>query len=264
MYHSHYKIPKMDCPTEEQLIRMKMETIPGIIHLKFDLNRRELEVYHAENLPEIETALQALNFGAQKISTHTTDQNFEIKTHRHQRRILWWVLGLNFVFFIIEMTTGIIAKSMGLIADSLDMLGDTIVYILSLWAVGASIFRQKRVAFISGYFQLFLAGLGFLAIIRRFFSQDEIPDYRIMIIIAAFALVANTLSLILLQKTKSDEAHMKASMIFTSNDILINLGVIIAGWLVMQTHSKYPDLIIGTLIFILVIQGASRIIKLSK
>jgi len=264
MYHSHYKIPKMDCPTEEQLIRMKLETIPGIIHLKFGFNRRELEVYHAENFPEIETALQSLNFGAQKISSQLTDQNFKTDEHQQQRRILWWVLGLNFAFFIIEMATGIIAKSMGLIADSLDMLGDAIVYILSLWAVGASIFRQKRVAYISGYFQLFLAGLGLLTIIRRFFSQNEMPDYKIMMAIASFALIANAISLILLQKAKSDEAHMKASMIFTSNDILINLGVIIAGWLVMQTHSKYPDLIIGTLIFILVVQGAFRIIKLSK
>jgi Co/Zn/Cd efflux system component len=38
------------------------------------------------------------------------------------------------------------------------------------------------------------------------------------------------LSLTELQKSKSQEdAHMKASMIFTSNDVIINLGVIAAG-----------------------------------
>ena len=37
----------------------------------------------------------------------------------------------------------------------------------------------------------------------------------------------------LLQKSKSrEEVHMKASLIFTSNDVIINLGVILAGFLV--------------------------------
>ena len=57
---------------------------------------------------------------------------------------------------------------------------------------------------------------------------------------------------------------MKASMIFTSNDVIINLGVIIAGLLVNWLSSSTPDLIIGTIVFVLVIQGAFRILKISK
>jgi len=57
---------------------------------------------------------------------------------------------------------------------------------------------------------------------------------------------------------------MKASMIFTSNDIIINLGVIIAGVLVYVTDTRFPDLLIGTIVFALVLQGALRILKLSR
>jgi len=57
---------------------------------------------------------------------------------------------------------------------------------------------------------------------------------------------------------------MKASMIFTSNDVIINLGVIIAALLVNWFDSSKPDLIIGSIVFILVIQGALRILKLGK
>lgn len=57
---------------------------------------------------------------------------------------------------------------------------------------------------------------------------------------------------------------MKASMIFTSNDIIINVGVIIAGLLVNWLNSSKPDLIIGTIVFILVIQGAIRILKIGR
>jgi Co/Zn/Cd efflux system component len=57
---------------------------------------------------------------------------------------------------------------------------------------------------------------------------------------------------------------MKASMIFTSNDVIINMGVIIAAILVNMLQSNKPDLIIGIIVFTLVIQGAFRILKLSK
>ena len=57
---------------------------------------------------------------------------------------------------------------------------------------------------------------------------------------------------------------MKASAIFTSNDIVINLGVIAAAVLVKWLNSAIPDLIVGTIVFIIVIQGAIRILKLSK
>jgi len=45
MLKTHYKIPKMDCPTEERLIRMKLEAIPGIKKLDFDLRNRTLVVF---------------------------------------------------------------------------------------------------------------------------------------------------------------------------------------------------------------------------
>jgi Co/Zn/Cd efflux system component len=57
---------------------------------------------------------------------------------------------------------------------------------------------------------------------------------------------------------------MKASLIFTSNDIIINIGVIAAGLLVLWLNSGIPDLVIGTIVFGLVIQGAFRILNVSK
>ena len=53
-------------------------------------------------------------------------------------------------------------------------------------------------------------------------------------------------------------------MIFTSMDVIANLGVIAAGGLVYLTASKIPDLLIGTVVFILVSRGAYRIRQLSK
>jgi Zn2+/Cd2+-exporting ATPase len=52
----------MDCPTEERLIRNRLEPMPGVARLDFDLLARELTVYH--RLPDaqpLEAALRALD-----------------------------------------------------------------------------------------------------------------------------------------------------------------------------------------------------------
>lgn len=254
----------MDCPSEETLIRTRLDGISGIANLDFDIPNRRLTVFHEGHIDQIETSVLDLNLGGRKLSTEPTDQ-VVFEEHTKQKKLLWSVLAINFAFFIIEVTTGLISKSMGLVADSLDMLADSFVYGISLFAVGGTLARKKRIAKLAGYFQVTLALVGFVEVLRRFFGTEALPDFTTMIVISIFALLANGICLYLLQQSKSkDEAHMKATMIFTSNDVIINLGVILAGVLVNWLDSNKPDLIIGTIVFILVIQGAMRILKLAK
>ncbi|MCF7561111.1 cation transporter [Sabulilitoribacter multivorans] len=264
MQKTLFEISKMDCPSEENLIRMKLDGISSIKNLDFDIANRKLTVFHTGKIDEIEKLISELKLGERKIKTEDTNQT-DFVENINQKKLLWSVLLINFLFFLLEMTTGIISKSMGLIADSLDMLADSFVYGLSLFAVGGSVIRKRRIAKIAGYFQIILALVGFTEVLRRFFGTEELPNFSTMILISVLALIANGICLYLLQKSKSkNEAHMKASMIFTSNDVIINLGVIIAGLLVNWLNSNKPDLIIGTIVFILVIQGATRILKLGK
>jgi Co/Zn/Cd efflux system component len=83
-----------------------------------------------------------------------------------------------------------------------------------------------------------------------------------MIFISILALIANGTCLYLLQKSKNKEAHIRASSICTSNDVIVNSGVILAGVLVFLTSSRYPDLIIGIIVFVVVGQGAVKMLKL--
>ena len=258
-----FLIKDMDCPSEEQMIRMKLEALSQIKHLEFDIPARKLEVFHQEEVQPIHEAISQLNLNDQLEGTSESELPVGADDS-YQRKILWWVLGINFGFFVIEMTTGWISRSMGLIADSLDMLADSIVYGLSLFAVGAAISRKKNVAKISGYFQMGLALLGFSEVLRRFLTESETPLFQWMIIISVLALAGNLISLWLINKAKSKEAHMQASAIFTSNDIIVNGGVILAGVLVYWLESKWPDLVVGGIVFGFVMRGAIRILNLSK
>ena len=264
MNKSIFEITKMDCPSEENLIRMKLDGIANIANLAFDIPNRKLTVFHNGEIDQIEKSIIELNLGGKKISTKKTYQT-EFNENSNQKKLLWTILLINFAFFLIELTTGIISKSMGLVADSLDMLADSFVYGISLFAVGGTLTRKKRIAKLAGYFQIILAVIGFSEVLRRFIVDEKLPDFSTMIIVSVFALIANGICLYILQKSNNkEEAHLKASMIFTSNDVIINVGVIIAGLLVNWLNSSTPDLIIGTIVFVLVIQGAFRILKLGK
>ncbi len=264
MQKTRFKISKMDCPSEEQMIRMKLGDLSNIQSLDFDIPNRQLTVYHTGGYDLIFQRLDNLKFDTSLIDSESEENFVQINNHAQERKLLWQVLAINFLFFVIEIIMGFIANSMGLVADSLDMLADSIVYSLALFAVGGTLSHKKNIAKSAGYFQLLLTALGFAEVIRRFIGLEPVPTFQTMVIISTLALIGNTICLYLLQKSKSKEAHMQASMIFTSNDIIVNLGVILAGGLVYLTNSKYPDLIVGVIVFVIVGQGAVKILKLSK
>jgi Co/Zn/Cd efflux system component len=263
MKKSVFHIKKMDCPSEENLIRMKLEDHTSILRLDFNIEQRELIIFHEENDQDLLSTLDSLKLDTKLVQTEETNEKIESDTQL-QTKLLWQVLIINFAFFVLEMTFGLTSSSMGLVADSLDMLSDSFVYGLSLFAVGATALKKKRIAKLSGYVQIILAVIGITEVFRRYFFDIVTPDHLTMIVVSAFALLANWWCLVLLQKSKSEEAHMKASMIFTSNDIIINAGVIIAGILVSLLANRIPDLVIGIIVFTIVIRGALRILKLSK
>lgn len=264
MLKTTFKIAKMDCPSEEQIIRLKLAELPNILALDFDIANRTLTVYHTQGHEVIHQLLDELNFDTSVVHTIEEKEISFIDNSIEERKLLWKVLVINAFFFLLEMSTGFLSHSLGLVADSLDMLADSVVYALALFAVGSTAAHKKNVAKYAGYLQLILAMIGVIEVIRRFIGVEETPEFMVMIVISILALIGNTLCLSLLQKSKSNEAHLQASMIFTSNDVIVNLGVIIAGSLVYLTNSKYPDLIIGTIVFAIVGRGAYKILKLSK
>ena len=180
-----------------------------------------------------------------------------------QKRVLYWLLGINATMFFVEMTVGILADSTALIADSMDMLADAVVYGIGIYAVGKSILHKAKAAQISGYFQLLLGVIILIDITRRLFLGSE-PISSLMIGMGFIALSANVACLMIIRNHKNDEVHMRASWIFSANDVIANMGVIIAGVLVVWLDSRIPDLVIGCIVSIVVLRGAWMILKDAK
>ncbi len=186
----------------------------------------------------------------------------EIKD-REQQGILIRLMFINGVMFLFEIGLGWYAQSTGLIADSIDMLADATVYAIGIYAIGKSLKHKANAALISGYFQGLLGTMIMVDIIRRVIVGSE-PVSVLMMTVGIIALIANVYCLKLIDKHKDGEVHMRASWIFSKNDVIANTGVILAGVLVWASGSRWPDLIIGTLISIIVLNGARHIINDSK
>ena len=180
--------------------------------------------------------------------------------NEQERKTLRIVLGINAVMFLFEIVLGWVAQSTGLIADSLDMLADALVYAISLYAVGRSDALKDRAASLSGILQMALAVLVLADVLRRFLYGSE-PVSMLMMGVGAVALVANSICLMLIARHRDGGVHMRASLIFSANDVIANLGVIVSGGLVWLLGSRFPDLVIGTVIAGLVLYGGIRILR---
>lgn len=177
-----------------------------------------------------------------------------------ERRTLWILLAINGAMFLTEAVAGWRGESTGLLADSLDMLADALVYGISLVAVGRSRALKLRAASASGVLQIAL-GLGALFEVARRLQAGSDPASRLMMGIGALALLANVVSLLLIARHREGGIHMRASWIFSTNDVIANLGVIVSGALVVALHSRLPDLVIGTVLSAVVIRGGVRILR---
>lgn len=186
----------------------------------------------------------------------------EIKD-KSERRVLITLLLINGFMFVTELGIGWWAQSTALIADALDMLADAMVYGVGLYAVGKPLLLKAHAARLSGTSQVLLGLLVLADIARRFVVGSE-PVSTLMMGMGLIALLANVTCLILVAKHREGEVHMRASWIFSKNDVIANLGVILAGGLVAWTGSRLPDLLIGLLVVMIVIRGGLLILKDAK
>ncbi|MFT6682690.1 sodium:proton antiporter, partial [Haliea salexigens] len=192
---SVYSVPKMDCPSEERMIRLALNSVEGIRALSFDLSNRRLKVVHDGAVEPVTAKLKTLELGASLQECVSADPEtikaaeFSAASAKQESGALRWLLGINAVLFVVEMTAGLIAQSTGLIGESLDNFADAAVYGLALYAVGHSVKMQLRAAHLAGVLQLILAVGVLIEVVRRFVFGSE-PESLVMMAIAFVALIA--------------------------------------------------------------------------
>ena len=176
------------------------------------------------------------------------------------RRALWIVVVLNLGFGIIEAFGGFLADSQALKADALDFIGDGSITLIGILALSWTARTRSRVALTQG---LFLGALGLgvigLAVWRSLNASP--PEAGLMGGIAFAALVVNIAAALVLMRFREGDAHVAAIWLFSRNDAIANVGVIIAAVLVAWTGRAWPDLLVAASIALIFLHSAYLIVR---
>jgi len=179
---------------------------------------------------------------------------------REQRRVLYIVLWINAAMFLAESIAGLMANSTALLADSVDMLGDAIVYGFSLYVIQRGIVWQARAALLKGIIMAAF-GVGVLIQVAVKIAQGLTPTVEVMGAIGVLALAANLFCLILLWRRRGDDINMRSAWICSRNDVVGNVGVLVAALAVGLTSSPWPDILIGLAVAGMFGRSAMQIIR---
>jgi cation diffusion facilitator family transporter len=177
------------------------------------------------------------------------------------RRALWIVVILNAGFGIIELFGGFLANSQALKADSLDFLGDGSITFIGLLALAWSASTRAKVALTQGLF-LALLGVWVLGMAAWRAMNAVPPEAELMGGIGIAALAVNVTAAIVLARFRdSGDAQARAIWLFSRNDAINNVAVIIAAGLVSWLQSAWPDLVVAAIIAVVFLHSAWEIIR---
>ena len=177
-----------------------------------------------------------------------------------KRRVLMIVLLINAVMFFVEFTAGVMAGSSALMADATDMLGDALVYGVSLYALSRGDRWKAGAAVFKGVLILLL-GISILVNVAIKLSTGVPPSSTLMLAFGAMALVANLACLSLLWRFRRQDVNMASTFECSRNDVISNVGVLIAAGTVALTSSPWPDIAIGAVMAVVILRSSARVLR---
>ncbi len=180
--------------------------------------------------------------------------------HRSEQRVLGIALWLNVALAAALLVAGVIADSSGLIANALDNTSDVAVYTISYYAVSRGTRWKTRAADLSGVMLIALSAGVLLDVARRFTFGAE-PVGVVIVAMTLAAAIINIVCLRLLEGLRHQDVNLRAAWTFSINDLVSNLGVLVAGVLVAWLDQPWPDFVVGLAIAVVAAKGGLEILS---
>lgn len=168
---------------------------------------------------------------------------------------LWIALLLNLGMFLIEVFGGTHIGSTSLWADALDFLGDSVNYIISIFALGMSLYWRATVALLKGLTMGIFALIVLLKVLWSIF-YGMAPEAMAMGAIGFMGLMANLISALVLFAFRDGDANMKSVWLCSRNDAIGNCAIMLAALGVFGTQSIWPDLVVASIMAFLGLTAA--------
>lgn len=180
--------------------------------------------------------------------------------------------GINMAFVVAELGFGFFSKSLGLISDAVHNFSD-VVGLLLAWG-GAWLARRKptqdRTYGFSGAsilsalgnagLLLIATGAIILQAIQRFFNPADV-DSPVIIWVALIGIAVNFATALLFYKDKNHDINVRGAYLHMMADAAVSLGVVIAGFIIMNTGWQWIDPVIGLVIAGVILLGTWDLAK---
>jgi Co/Zn/Cd efflux system component len=258
-----YRIIGMDCPDDVAMIEKAARNVAGIEDARVSLAAHAMTVHLSDGLAplaELERTVTGLGFRLDRLETGDDEQPAALShITPAYKRALWIVIILNVGYGLIEMVGGFLSGSQALKADALDFVGDGLISFLGLLAIGWLPIWRARAALIQGLF-LGALGLGVLGTTAYRVLVQGVPEAELMGVLGLVALGVNVTAAVVLLPHRFGDANMRAVWLFSRNDALGNLAVVIAAVLVAWSGTAWPDLVVAFVIAGLFLHSAWSIV----
>ncbi len=176
------------------------------------------------------------------------------------RRVFWLVVILNLGMGVAEIVGGFLSRSQALKADALDFIGDGAITLLGVMALRWSLQWRARSAAVQGAF-LAVLGIGVLGGTGYRMLVQQVPEPETMGWFGTIALVVNVACALMLVPHRTGDANVRAVWLFSRNDALGNIAVLVAAGLVAWTKTAWPDLAVAIIMSGLFLHSAWAILK---
>jgi Co/Zn/Cd efflux system component/copper chaperone CopZ len=257
----------MDCTSCATKIETAASRVEGVSHVKVSIASQIMTVLadHPERaLPDIEKAVAALGYQLDRIDSGASGVAEQAPRPVHvaaaYKRALWIVVALNLGYGVAEVIGSIASGSQAVQADALDFVGDGVISWLGLIAIGWSIGARAKAALLQG---VFLGLLGFVVVVGTIYRAlvTHQPEHFLMGGFAVGALLVNVVAAAVLLPHRHGDANARAVWLFSRNDAIGNLAVVIAAALVWWTGTPWPDLVVAFVVAALFLQSSWTIVR---
>lgn len=259
---ARYRVIGMDCADDAREIEHAANLVAAVAHVRVSVASQIMTVQltNAEvGLDKVEEAVAAAGYRLDRLDQVDGPEGQATHLTSAYRRALWLVVLLNAGYGGVEMVGGFISDSQALKADALDFLGDGFITFLGLVAIGWGMAWRARSALLQGLF-LGVLGLSVLVSTLSRLRGGYEPEAELMGLFGIVALAINVASTLVLLPHREGDANVRAVWLFSRNDAIGNLAVVIAAGLVAWSGTGWPDLIVALVVSGLFLHSAWSII----
>ena len=260
---SRYRVIGMDCAKDASAVERAVSRLPAVSDARVSTTSHVLSFESRDSEPvraDVEKAVAALGYRLEPLQSDNDEDEIPAHMSRGYRRALWIVVGLNAGYGVIEMIGGFVVGSQALKADALDFVGDGLITFVGLLAIGWSLLWRSRAALIQG---VFLGVLGIGVIVNTIYevSTRRQPETLMMGALGVVALAVNVGAATVLMPHRSGDANMRAVWLFSRNDAIGSVAVVIGAGLVAVTGTAWPDLVVAGIIALLFLRSSWSIVQ---